>query len=414
MIDFNTHILDNGLRLIHHFDATTQMVALNIIYDVGSRDEVVGRTGFAHLFEHLMFGGSEHIPDFDTPLQMAGGESNAWTSDDITNFYEIIPAHNFETALWLESDRMNQLAFSQKSLDAQKSVVIEEFKQRCLNVPYGDISHLMRAAAFRKHSYRWPVIGEKVEDIEAVTIDIVRDFFYEHYAPNNAVMCVAGNISFKKTVELVEKWMSGIPRRAIRQRSIPVEPPQTELRAINAHRDVPQDILVKAYHMCGRHDVDYHASDIISDILANGNSARFFQNILMKTDVFVDLDASIWGSIDPGLMVIRGRISPNVSFDDANAIVDEELQKLITEGVSQYEVDKFVNKYESRECFENISYSEKASKLCYHELLGGADGINSEMGKYRKLTSDDIKRVANDIFRQENETRLYYGPNVKY
>lgn len=413
MIKINTHILENGLRLIHHYDATTQMVALNFLYDVGSRDETPGQTGIAHLFEHLMFGGSEHIPDFDTPLQVAGGESNAWTSDDITNFYDIIPAHNIETAFWLESDRLNKLAFSQKSLEAQKNVVIEEFKQRCLNVPYGDVAHIIRANAFHKHTYRWPVIGEKVEDIENVTLDTVRNFFYSHYAPNNVILCVSGNIHFDRAVELAEKWMSHIPKRDIKQRTIQPEPKQVAQRCVELHREVPQDMIVKAYHMCGRLDTEYHASDIISDILANGNSARFFQNVLMKTEFFTDLDASIWGSIDPGLMVVKGRLRPGVSFDEANEIVDNELNRLATDGVTQYEVDKFVNKYESKECFENISYSEKASKLCYYELLGEARDINDEVNKYRRLNNDDIIRVARKVFCKENETRLYYGPSVK-
>ena len=412
MIEISRHTFDNGLRLVHHFDATTKMVALNLLYDVGSRDEVPGRTGFAHLFEHLMFGGSAHIPDFDTPLQLAGGESNAWTSDDITNFYEIIPAHNIETAFWLESDRMNELAFSQRSLDAQKSVVVEEFKQRCLNQPYGDVSHLLRAAAFRKHSYRWPVLGERIEDIMGATLDMEREFFYSHYAPNNAILCLAGNITFGRAMELAQKWMAPIPKRVIAKRDIAAESPQTEMRHIEARREVPQDMIVKAYHICGRLDADYHACDIISDIFANGNSARFFRNVLMKTDVFTDLDASIWGSIDPGLLVIRGRLKPGKSFAEANTILEEQIHRLVEDGASQYEVDKFVNKNESRELFENISYGEKASKLCYYELLGDAGGINSEMDKYRALTADDISRVARRIFVPGNETRLYYGPGA--
>ena len=413
MIEVNTHTLANGLRLLHYHDAATRMVALNLLYDVGARDEEPGMTGFAHLFEHLMFGGSEHIPDFDTPLQMAGGESNAWTSDDVTNFYDIIPAHNIETAFWLESDRMNRLAFSQKSLEAQKNVVIEEFKQRCLNVPYGDVSHIVRAVAFRKHPYRWPVVGEKIEDIENVTMDSVRDFFYSHYAPNNAIVCVSGNIAFDYAVELCEKWMSHIPYREIKARNLPVEPSQTEQRLVAVRRDSPQNLIVKAYKMCGRLHADYHASDIISDILANGNSARFFRNVLMKTDAFTDIDASIWGSIDPGLLVVRGHLCDGVSFEEANDIVEAELQTLVDEGVSQYEVEKFVNKFESKECFENVSYAEMASKLCYHELLGKASDINKELEHYRNLTASDINRVAARIFRRENETRLYYGPSVK-
>ena len=413
MIEINRHTLSNGLRLLHYHDASTQMVAVNVLYDVGARDEVPGHTGLAHLFEHLMFGGSEHIPDFDTPLQMAGGESNAWTSDDVTSFYDIVPAHNVETAFWLESDRMNALALTQRSLDAQKSVVIEEFKQRCLNVPYGDVSHLVRPVAFTKHPYRWPVIGEKIADIEGVTLDVARQFFHGHYAPNNAILCVAGNISFDSAVQLTEKWFNHIPRRAIIPRNLPVEPQQAEPRFISHHADTPQDLIVKAYHMCNRRHPDYHASDIISDILANGNSARFFTNVLLKTNLFSDLDASIWGSIDPGMMVIKGRLLPGVAFDDANSVIDTELQRLVTEGVSQYEVDKFVNKFESKECFENVSYAEMASKLCYHELIGSADDINSELARYRRLTAADINRVARTIFAPENETLLYYGPSAK-
>ena len=412
MVEVRKHTLDNGLRLLHYYDATTQMVAVNVLYDVGARDETPGCTGLAHLFEHLMFGGSEHIPDFDTPLQMAGGESNAWTSDDVTNFYDILPTHNAETAFWLESDRMNCLALTQRSLDAQKSVVIEEFKQRCLNVPYGDVSHLVRAKAFRQHSYRWPVIGEKVSDIEGVTIDTARDFFYSHYAPNNAILCISGNVDFERAVELAEKWFAHIPRRAITPRSIPTEPRQTEQRCIVHHADTPQNMIVKAYHMCGRLDSDYHASDIISDILANGNSARFFRNVLMQTDIFTDLDASIWGSIDPGMLVVKGRLCPGASFDEANEVVDRELQRLVSEGVSQYEVDKFVNKFESKESFENVSYAEMASKLCYHELIGSADDINTELSRYRALTAADIQRVEAGIFTINNKTRLYYGPSA--
>lgn len=413
MTEIGTHTLDNGLRLVHHLDTATRMVAVNILYDVGSRDETSGRTGFAHLFEHLMFGGSDGAPDFDGQLQRAGGDSNAWTSDDVTNFYEVLPAHNVETAFWLESDRMERLTLTQRSLDAQKSVVIEEFKQRCLNQPYGDVQHLLRAAAFSRHSYRWPVIGEKIEDIEAATTGAARDFYNSHYAPNNAIMCLSGNITFDRAVQLAEKWMSRAPGRQIAPRNIPAEPPQTEPRLIQARRNVPQDMIVKAYHMCGRLHHDYHACDLISDILANGNSARFFQNVLMKTDIFTHLDASIWGSIDPGLLTISGRLRPGASLDDANDIIEREIAKLAADGPSQYEVDKFVNKNESRERFENISYAEKASKLCYYELLGAAEGINSETDKYRDVTPADITRVAGQMFLPANETRLYYGPSAR-
>lgn len=413
MVEVSRHTLDNGLRLLHYHDAGTRMVAVNVLYDVGSRDEKPGCTGLAHLFEHLMFGGSEHIPDFDTPLQMAGGESNAWTSDDVTNFYDIIPAHNIETALWLESDRMNCLALTQRNLDAQKSVVTEEFKQRCLNVPYGDVSHLVRREAFTRHPYRWPVVGEKIADIEGVTLNTALDFFHSHYAPNNAIICLSGNISFNRAVELVEKWFAHIPRRNIEPRRLPVEPQQAAPRHIVHHATTPQNLIVKAFRMCGRLDPDYHASDILSDILANGNSARFFQNVLLKTSLFTDLDASIWGSIDPGLMVVKGRLQPGVGFDEANSVIDAELHRLASDGISQYEVDKFVNKFESKECFENVSYAEMASKLCYYELIANAGLINSELTLYRKLTAAHTGQVAAQIFYPMGETRLYYGPSAE-
>ena len=398
---------------MHHHDPSTQMAAVNLTYDVGARDERPGRTGMAHLFEHLMFGGTKSIPNFDTPLQEAGGESNAWTTNDLTNFYEIIPAQNIETAFWLESDRMAAMTFSQQSLDVQKGVVIEEFKQRCINRPYGDTDHLLRATAFTTHPYRRPTIGEKFEDIENVSLDEVYDFFNNHYTPGNAILCVTGNIDFDRAARLAEKWFGEIPPRTAIRRNIPPEPQQEAPRRATFNRNVPQNMIIKAYHMCGRNHDDFPVCDIISDLLANGNSARFFRNILMETDLFSDLDAAVWGSIDPGLLVIKGKLAYGADIEKAIATIDAETAKLADGDASQYEIEKYVNKLESKECFENISYAEKASKLCYRQLVSGnADDINHEIDKYRTITCQQVAAVSAKLFDISNETTIIYGPDL--
>lgn len=413
MVKVNTFRLSNGLQLLHHLDSATQMVAVNLLYGVGARDEVPGRTGMAHLFEHLMFGGTENVPNFDIPLQEAGGESNAWTTNDITNFYDIIPAQNVETAFWLESDRMANMIFTPQSLAVQKDVVVEEFKQRCVNVPYGDLDHLLRATAFTTHPYRWPVIGERFADIENVSLGDVYDFSRSYYVPGNVIVCISGNIDLGKAVELAEKWFGDIPGHSFVRCKLPVEPQQQVARRLCVHRDVPQDVIVKAYHMCGRTDERFPVCDIISDLLANGNSARFFRNILMKTNLFTDIDASVWGSFDPGLLVIKGKLSRGASIDEGEKIVRSELEKLIAGDVSQYEIDKYVNKLESKECFENISYADVASKLCYYQLaFGDANFINDEIANYRKVSTDRVVQEAEKLFDISNETTILYGPSL--
>lgn len=409
MIEVNSYTLENGLRLLHHKDATTRMVALNLLYKVGARDEDPGKTGYAHLFEHLMFSGSANSESFDEPLQAAGGESNAWTSNDMTNYYDIIPAHNIETAFWLESDRLLQLSLTEKKFEAQKSVVIEEFKQRCLNTPYGDVGHIIRENAYTVHPYRWPVIGRSTDVIASATLDDARDFFNGHYSTDNLILCVSGNVDFGRAIELTEKWFGDIERRNIMRKQLPMEPVQTAPRKVVVERDVPKNMILKAYHMCGRMDKDYQTCDIISDILANGNSARFFRNVLMRSDVFSSLDASIGGSADPGLFYIRGYLRDGVSYDAGNEKILEELDAFFCEGASDYEIAKYVNKLDSREQFENISYLEKATKLCSYEFFSCADDINKESGKYNAITSDDISRVAREMLSENNCTTLFYG-----
>ena len=314
MFKINRLTLDNGLRLVHCEDAGTQMVALNIVYDVGARDEHPLHTGFAHLFEHLMFGGSLHIPDYDMPLQLAGGENNAWTNNDITNYYLTVPKANVETGFWLESDRMLGLDFSERSLEVQRAVVMEEFKQRCLNQPYGDVGHLIRPLAYQVHPYQWPTIGKELSHIAQATLDEVKDFFYHHYAPNNAVLAVTGNIAWAEAVRLTRKWFGPIPRREVPERRLPQEPGQTEERRLSVERNVPLDALFMAFHMCRRDDPDYYAFDILSDILSNGRSSRLNLRLVQERKLFSSIDAYISGSRDAGLLHIGGKPSPGVSI----------------------------------------------------------------------------------------------------
>ena len=408
MIRINKYCLSNGLRLIHHQDKETQMVALNLLYDVGSKDENPDRTGFAHLFEHQMFGGSVNIPDFDTPLQKAGGENNAWTSNDITNYYSVVPRQNVETAFWLESDRMLGLDFSEKSLSVQKQVVIEEFKQRNLNQPYGDIPLLIRPLAYKVHPYRWPTIGKRVEHIEQVKLEDVKSFFYKHYAPNNAILAVTGNISFEEAVELTEKWFGTIERRDIEPRNLPAEPVQKSARFQEVSRSVPLDSITKVYHMCRRMDKEYHCFDLLSDILSNGRSSRLFQRLVMDRKLFADIDASITGDIDAGLFMIKGKVNKGISLEEADRAIVEELRRLGENEVSAYELQKVVNKFESNDLFSNINYLNKATNLAYYELLDKAENIDSEIEKYKGITSRMLKEVAERAFVDENSSTLYY------
>ena len=404
----NKLTLDNGLRLVHHEDTTTQMVALNIVYDVGSRDEHPDHTGFAHLFEHLMFGGSVHIPDYDTPLQQAGGENNAWTNNDITNYYLTVPRSNAEIGFWLESDRMLELAFSPRSLEVQRGVVMEEFKQRCLNQPYGDVSHLMRPLAYRVHPYRWPTIGKQLSHIAEATLDEVKDFFFRHYAPNNAVLAVTGNLSWDETRRLADKWFGPIPRRDIPERHLPPEPLQTEERRLCVERNVPLNALYMAFHMCGRDEADYYAFDILSDILSNGRSSRLTRRLVLERKVFSNIDAYISGSRDAGLLNISGRPAASIPLEEAETAVWEELDRLKGELIAPKELEKVKNKFESTQIFGNINYLNVATNLAWFELTGEAEDIDREVDRYRAVTSGQLQEVARRAFRRENANTLYY------
>lgn len=384
------------------------MVALNVLYNVGARDENPEHTGFAHLFEHLMFGGSVNIPDYDAPLQLAGGENNAWTNNDITNYYLTVPRQNVETGFWLESDRMLSLDFSERSLEVQRGVVMEEFKQRCLNQPYGDVGHLLRPLAYRVHPYQWPTIGKELSHIANATLEEVKDFFFRFYAPNNAVLAVTGNISFEEAVSLTEKWFGPIPRREVPLRQLPKEPVQTGERRQVVERNVPLDSLFMAYHMCDRLDADYYAFDILSDILSNGRSSRLNQHLVQEKQLFSSIDAYISGTIDAGLFHISGKPAAGVSLEEAEAAVREELNELQTALVQEHELEKVKNKFESTQIFGNINYLNVATNLAWFELNGQAEDMEKEVERYRAVTADRLKAVAQTAFREENGVVLYY------
>ena len=408
MIQVNRYTLANGLRIVHNEDDSTQMVALNLLYDVGARDEDPSHTGFAHLFEHLMFGGSLHIPDYDTPVQNAGGENNAWTNNDITNYYITLPHQNVETGFWLESDRMLSLDFSPKSLEVQRQVVIEEFKQRNLNQPYGDASHLLRELAYESHPYRWPTIGKEIAHIAQATLEEVKDFFFRFYAPNNAILAVTGHISFEETIRLAEKWFGPIPARNISPRQLPAEKPQTAVRRKTVERKVPVDAIYMAFHMSNRMHPDYYVYDMITAILSNGRSSRFIESLVQEQKLFTSIDAYISGSLDEGLLHVTGKPVEGVSLEQAEEAIWKELEKMKTVPVSEQELEKVKNRYESEQIFNNINYLNVATNLAFFELTGKAEDINEEVGKYRAVTAEQIQATSARCFVPENCSILYY------
>lgn len=410
MVEFTKRMLSNGMRLLHHYDEQTRMVAVNILCKAGSRDEHEGTTGLAHLMEHLMFSGSAHVTNFDQELQRAGGESNAWTSVDATNFYDVLPAHNIETALWLESDRLNNLLLDDRQMiEVQRSVVIQEFLQRYSNVPYGDINHLIHEQAFKHHPYRWPSIGLSINDIENISRDDILQFYNRYYSSSNIIICVSGNVPLDECVDMVEKWFGALQVTSHpEERTYATEPQQEQRRQLTVTADVPQDVINIAYHMCGRTHADFAICDMISDLLANGKSSRFQQNIISKSNVFTELDAAVEGTCDPGLFLIRGKLSANASIQEAEDIINNELKRLISEPASYNELQKCVNKYNSTSVFENLGYLQKATKLCLCEMNGDANLINTELNTYRNINVDDVLRVAAELFDERNTSVIYY------
>ncbi len=408
MIKFDRFQLSNGLRVLVHEDHSTPMAVVNVLYDVGARDEDPKKTGFAHLFEHLMFGGSVNIEDFETPLQLAGGENNAYTTNDFTNYYIQLPAENIETAFYLESDRMLSLAFSEKSLEVQRKVVCEEFKEHYINKPYGDVWFKMRELAYKEHPYRWMTIGSKLSHIEEAELEDVRRFFFKYYRPVNAILVVAGKVTTELVRQLAEKWFGEIPSGEKYIRNLPQEPRQQEVRKLEVTADVPLDALYKSYPMASRKEPGYYVADLITEVLGGGGSSRLHQALIKEKKLFSQIECYHTGSVDPGLLVIEGKLIKGVSLEAADKAVEVELQKMQSEKVSEKELTKVKNKTESAIVFEDMSVMNRANSLAIYELLGDADMMNTELGKYQAVTADDILAASRQLFDPINSNTLYY------
>jgi len=408
MVKFERFMLDNGLKVLVHIDQSTPMAVVNVLYDVGARDEDARQTGFAHLFEHLMFGGSVNIPDYDEPLQVAGGENNAYTTNDLTNYYCQLPSENLETAFWLESDRMLSLAFSKKSLDVQRKVVCEEFKEHYINKPYGDVWHIMRELAFKEHAYRWMTIGKELSHVENAQLEDVKRFFFKHYTPSNAILVVAGNVSVEQVRELAEKWFGDIPSGEKYKRNLPVEPEQQEERRMTVHRKVPADAIYKTWHMCSRLDDDYYTTDLLTDILGGGASSRLYQALVKEQQLFTGINCYHFGSLDAGLLAIDGQLVKGVDIKKAEDAIEAELDKIRHGLVDERELQKVQNKTESVMAFEDMSVMNRAGSLAFYELLGDGEIMNTEFKKYQDVTVHDLKRIANVVLQPSNSNTLWY------
>lgn len=408
MVKFERFVLPNGLVVIVNEDHSTPLAAMSLLYKVGSRNESADKTGFAHLFEHLMFGGSVNIDSFDEPLQRVGGDNNAFTSNDITNYYLTLPAENLETGFWLESDRMLGLNFSQHSLDVQKNVVCEEFRQRYLNQPYGDSWLYLRPEAYKVHPYQWPTIGKDISHIQNATLDDVKRFFYGFYAPNNAILAVSGDVTSHQVRDLCTKYFDPIENRELINSFIKPEPGQTSERVLEIRKNVPYDALYMVYHMPGRIDNNFYCFDIISDLLSNGRSSRLYQKLVKEKQLFSDINAYISSDIDPGLFVFSGKLMKNISMKQAEDAINEEVDKIKNSEFTEEELQKVKNKYEANIKFANVNIMNKAMNLCYFEMLGDVSWLNTEINKYVSVTRQDIVSQAKAAFVPQNCTKLYY------
>lgn len=411
MISYEHFTLQNGLEVYVHEDHTTPMAAVNILYNVGSRDEDEKKTGFAHLFEHLMFGGSKNIPAYDEPLQKVGGENNAFTSPDITNYYITLPAKNIETAFWLESDRMMSLSFDDKVLEVQRKVVIEEFKQRYLNQPYGDVWLKLRPLVYEKHPYRWATIGKEISHIEEATMDDVKGFFFKYYLPNNAILVVAGDVTVAQVKYLCEKWFEPIPAGEKYIRNLPQESLQTEAKFLETSAKVPLNGIYKAYHMPGRFDPDFYNADLLSDLLGRGKSSRLYTKLVKEKQLFNNISAYITASLDPGLLMIQGNLNEGVTLETANAAIEEILVDLVNNKVEASELQKVKNQSESTLAFAEVELLNRAMNLAFAANAGNAEWCNQDAEKIAAVTPESLQVMAKHILRKENSSTLYYRAN---
>lgn len=408
MIPYTSFFLDNGLHVIVHEDPTVQIAVMNILYDVGSRDERSDKTGFAHLFEHLMFGGSIHIPSYDEPLQKVGGENNAFTNTDITNYYLTVPATNLETGFWLESDRMLSLSFDPTVLEVQRKVVVEEFKQRYLNQPYGDVWLKLRPLAYQVHPYQWATIGKEISHIEQATLDDVKEFFFTHYIPNNAILVVAGKVTVNQVKHLAEKWFGPIPARNKKVRNLPKEPTQKQKRSLSVSAKVPAHALYKSYHMPGRFHPDYYAADLVSDLLSRGHSSRLYNQLVKERELFTSISSFTMGTLDPGMLVVSGRVKEGISLTDAETNVDQVIQELVQKGPDAEELLKVKNQALTTLEFEKVEVLNRAMNLAFAALSGNIERINQEPDKIESVSREDILRVGAEVLRESNSSTLYY------
>ncbi len=408
MITYSKHKLENGLTLLANHDRTSRMAAVNILYKVGARNENPSRTGLAHLFEHLMFKGTHSVPDFDTPVQMACGENNAFTNNDYTDFYITLPVDNIQTALWLESDRMHGLNLSEEAIEIEKRVVIEEFRQRYLNQPYGDVMMLMRQMAYTRHPYRWATIGLSPDHIASASVEEIRAFYERYYQPSNAILSVSGDIEPEAFFSLAEKWFSGIENRDFAPQQIPVEPEQTEPRRMEVERDVPATMIVIAFHMGNRLSPDFFVGDMTSDLLAGGDSARLYDRLIKRKRLFATANAYISGDLDCGTFCFTGQLLPTTSVEAAEEAVWAEISELQQGKVSKYEIAKVKNKFEANTLFGELNVMNKAMNLGYYEMTGDISLINREVDIYRSLGAEDVADFSRRIFRRENSSTLIY------
>lgn len=408
MIQFEKFVLDNGLKVIFHKDESTPMAVVNVLYDVGAKDEHIEQTGFAHLFEHLMFGGSINIPSYDEPLQVAGGENNAYTTNDITNYYLKLPKENLETGFWLESDRMLSLAFDENSLEVQRKVVCEEFKENYINKPYGDVWKYLRELCYKQHPYQWMTIGKELAHIEDAQLQDVKNFFKKHYNPQNAILAVAGNATLEEVKRLAKKYFEPIPSGEKYERNIAEEPAQKETRRLTVEKDVPVSLIMKAYHIEDRQNPHYYTADIITEVLAGGKSARLYTELVKDKKLFSQVNCYHTGSVEKGLLVVMGNLADGITPEDGEKAIDSVVQDFISEGVSQDELDKVINKIESLMEFEDMSLISRANNLAFYELLGDASKMNEEFENYKSVSAAAIQEQAAHIFRKENENVLFY------
>lgn len=409
MIKYEQTQLSNGLTVIANRDTASRMAAVNILYKVGARDENPNRTGLAHLFEHLMFRGTHLIPDFDIPVQMACGENNAFTNNDYTDFYITLPCDNLETALWLESDRMTGLNLSAEACEIEKRVVIEEFRQRYLNQPYGDLNMLLREMVYTTHPYRWATIGLSPDHIAEASIEEIHNFYHRFYHPSNAILSISGDIAAERVFDMAEKWFGGIkPNLDFCPSALPTEPKQTTARRLEVERDVPATTIVIAFHMGNRLSKDFYLGDITSDLLAGGDSARLYEHLIKGKSLFASVNAYISGDVDEGMFVFTGQLLPTTTEQDAEAALWEEIRQLQSGEISDYELEKVKNKFEANTLFGELNVMNKAMNLGYYSMIGDLPLINREIAIYRSLTKEQIADFSRHTFTQENSSTLIY------